>query len=236
MDASLKVSTIQTDLDLPASSAYGDTGPDPETYRLEARGIPTGETVTFEVKTTEAGGGPTNTYAYLAVEGTDGPDVVYRSDQFFRFVSNGIPTVGPDPGADYDDEYADSGAAEDPTLLVMLAADVRGAVSDPSGERASISLPIGLPGTASTDDAIFSADLVHAKIVDGATVPTTNPSLATERATEDWAQARIQFRTGNPEPDISPVENIVRVDGTATSNGVVAVDGQVDCCLAPHPI
>ena len=233
-DASLRVSTHQTDLDLPASSAYGDSGPDPDTYRLEARGIPAGETVTFEVQTTEAGGAPVNTYTYGAVEGTDGTDVVYRSDQFFRFVSNGIPTVGPDPAATYDDEYAASGATEDPTLLVKLDASVRGAVSDPSGELESVTLPVGISGVpAFTDETILTGSLVFTQIRDIGSSPTINADLATERASEDWAQGRIRFNVGGNTPGVTPVKNILHVSGTATSGGQVKVRGLSGCCFVP---
>ena len=225
----MRVSTHITNLDLPAGSAYRDTGPDPDTYRLEARGIATGETVTFEVQTTEAGGGPSSTYTYGAVEGTDGTDVVYRSDQYFRLVSNGIPTVGEDTSADYDDEYMDAGAVEDPTLLVKLGADVRGAVSDPSGEIASVTLPVGVPGmppNLPTDDTILTGTLVYNKVRDNINTPALRASLATARASEDWAQARIQFETSGTVPKLRPVENLLLVDGTATSAGLIKIRGK----------
>lgn len=237
-DASLRVSTHQTHLDLPASSLFADTGPDADTYRLEALGLPAGETVTFEVKTTEAGGSPVNVYTYDAVEGTDptSGDPVYRTEQFFRLVSNGIPTVGPDPSADYDDEYSDSGANEDPTLLVKLGATVRGAVSDPSGEVASVTLPLGIQGmppNPPVEDTILTGSLVFNEIRDLTNSPTINATLATERASEDWAQGRIQFEVGGTASDIYPVKNIVRLSGTATGAGQVKVTGTADCCFAP---
>ena len=181
------------------------------------------------MQTTEAGGGPSSTYTYGAVEGTDGTDVVYRSDQYFRLVSNGIPTVGEDTSADYDDEYMDAGAVEDPTLLVKLGADVRGAVSDPSGEIASVTLPVGVPGmppNLPTDDTILTGTLVYNKVRDNINTPALQASPATARASEDWAQARIQFETSGTVPKLRPVENLLLVDGTATSAGLIKIRGK----------
>lgn len=224
-DVCMMVSREITSIKLPTSATYeGPPGsnPDPYTYRIEARDLPPGDSVSFRIEHREAVGGATNTYDYGFVEGEEivGTDTfaVYRMDQHVRLVSNGIPLSGADPTATYDDEYND-----DQTLLVKLEDEISGIVFNSFGFEIGTTdtLTVGCPPTDPDPQGIRSARVYFREYGD---VPVTaNPLVSVEKASEDWAQAAIRFTHHGTGAPFFAVRNILFVAGEASQGGVVSL-------------
>ncbi len=222
-DSCLMVSRVRTNLNLPASATFAGpvpTVPDPYTFRVEARGIASGAPVTFQLKITDGGSGAMRTFDYESVEGqvVEGADqfVAYRMNRHVRLVSNGVPATGADPGANYDDKFLG-----EQTVLVRLGDTVRGDVLDEAGTVLASTLPLPVGCAATLPDPhpqairtarVYFRDLVGAR---------SNPIASVARASEDWTQAAIRFRLTGRGPDITPVTNILQVEGQAGVSGPI---------------
>ena len=224
-DSCMMVSRKIPTINLPPAATYdGPPGnsPDPYTYRIEARDIPAGDSISFRIEHTEAIGGAVNTYDYGFEEGEEivGPDTfaVYRMDQHVRLVSNGIPLTGADPSATYDDGYGG-----DQTLLVQLEDEIRGMVFDSLGIEIAVTdtFTVGCPPSDPDPQGIRTARVYFREYGD---VPvSSNPLVSVEKASEDWAQAAIRFTHHGTGAPFFAVKNILFVEGEATQAGTVSL-------------
>lgn len=224
-DTVMTVSRMRTDVDLDSTSTFAGPNlpdPDPHTYRLEVEGFEAGldTLVTFEVEVTDLADS-TRTYTYRSVEDyrvVNGDTVaVYRADQHFRLVSNGIPAVGADPNGQYDDEYNDGGGGlEDQTLLVKLGYRVRGVAEDTSGtviytDNFWVGRTGGCTGVWETICATY------VQFHSYGTLTVVNKAVSVKKASEDWAQGNVQFELSGPGDSFTPVRNVLQIEGSTSA-------------------
>ena len=189
---------------------------DPDTYRIEVYGYPSeaaaqqaATRIRFEYDVPVPGGlgfGASGNQKQDEVSGTLTGGAVgldpetatwsVRTDVFLRLVSNGEPSVGA-ARAKYDDEWLGF-----QSIPVRLGDTVRFRAErttdtgpEPIGE---IQYRAGDAPSSRSEDAIRRVDLAWQtyRRADG-TVLASAPSVATQRASEDWAQAAVYFATAS---------------------------------------
>lgn len=242
-DAYLMVSKVRPDWLLPGSGQsfrgtwgggpFRNTGEgrpnpsleyDPDTYRIEVRGLPPSipdrrvelrlDLQGEPIWETGREGGPTLPFAaYEAVCNTIGTEKTCRSERSIRLVSNARPARGAYAvfGGGYDDEVAGT-----QTIRVGLGSQVRvagyltadGSVAERELAPGGVTLPVGQSaapsGAPRSDDTVRQALLQwHTYQKASGQTLASEPDLITARMSEDWAQASILFRQAAPPRIVS---------------------------------
>lgn len=241
-DATLMVSQVVTDVNLPASTTFDGppgTPVDTRTYRLQSAPINTaGANVDFQIEHSR-GGVVLAMYQYGSVSGPIGGDTVYRMNKHVRFVSNARPATG--AAGDYDEDVNDPNPdpapnpTDDQTIRVALDDSFRGIVLLDGLPIYDVALPVGRPASEDGPNAVRTADLRFIVLAG----ETANPTQMMERASEDWAQAGIRFSNTHVNSSAIPVNNgfmlttsnpvvdgilRVRVRGVAGADGIAEVN------------
>ena len=208
---------------LPLLTGPPGPSPDPDTFRVQIRGLLPGQGPRVRVVVNRSG---TSVYSqeFDTVEAAAlGCPAVYRIDKHLRLVSNGPPTPKP-AGSTYDDEISGN-----QTILVKLADSVTATMIS-GGPSISTSLQVARPPAETRPKAIRTADVHFVTLRGVSSVPAT----IVARMSEDWAQTAIRYRLGTAET-VDAVKNVLSVTGTAAS------DGQLQVRIKPqggafHPI
>ena len=208
-------------------TASDGTHYDPDTYRLEVSGIPTAFAASelriwLDLETTLGGPVP------ILERGHEGEDVLSRatyevvcedqgdetqtcrSKQFVRLVSNARPQIGAFTGAggQYDDEKSGLQTIR-AELLDKARVGVQALVQENNTDvihnlgAPSQGLSVGQPPTFASDDAVREASLAWFTYADadGSRLPSA-PGTITDRMSEDWAQASVQYTMSRPPVDV----------------------------------
>jgi outer membrane protein OmpA-like peptidoglycan-associated protein len=203
-DGCLMVSKLVTNVNLPNTATFdGPPGanPDPDTFRLEARGLPAGQTPTVRVQTRRGAATPF-THDFTMVEGVVAGRPTYRTDEHIRLVSNAV----------------DDAHLAHQTPLVRLADTVL-ATLDLNGQRPRIELQVGRPPSEDGPKAIRTVD-IHFVTLQGV---ASDPAATIANMSRDWAQLAIRFNLASQET-VTTVTNVLTVDGASIQNGQLSVD------------
>ncbi len=214
-DSCHMVTKFITNVNLPNSASFGGppgSSPDPDTFRVQIRGLQAGRRPTVRVEVTRSG---TSVYShdFGTVEAAAlGCPAVYRTNKHLRLVSNGPPTPKP-AGSTYDDEF---GAEQ--TVLVKLG-DAVTVTMVSGGPSISTSLQVARPPNEDGPKAIRTAD-IHFVTLRGV---NSAPATIVDRMSEDWAQAAIRYNLAS-SVTVDPVKNVLSIRGAAGFNGQLRVD------------
>lgn len=208
-DGCLLVSKHQTDLDLPAAgqSLFGDVVSDIDTFRIELLGYTASQTPAILLES------EIDDYSHLVSMVKDANSSRYRSDTFFRLVSNGAPDNKPQ-GSQYDDEYVAEQA-----ILVKLGVELRATLLlDGQEQAATSSLSVARP---SVEDGPSAVRLARVSICNLTPTPMTQEFLEslTRQLSEDWAQAAIRFDSASQTEAASIAQNAFQVFDEPTQAG-----------------
>ena len=191
-----------------------DTYHDRDTYRIEVSGLPPslaerrlrfrldldGEPIWADGV---EGQNALATVDYEAACNGLTPEMTCRTKRYLRLVSNARPAEGSITAAGaYDDEKAGTmtlrvelGDQVDASAFLAGAAD-----GDPERELTpgGVALPVGQPAGGSTDDAVQQAIVMWHVFLRDNLATQAAPDVITDRMSEDWAQASIQFQQAAP--------------------------------------
>jgi outer membrane protein OmpA-like peptidoglycan-associated protein len=204
-DACLMVSKAVTNVNLPDTATFaGPPGanPDPDTFRLQVRGLPAGETLTLSLDVLR-GTTFTYTHEFPMLEGNAGGRPAYRTNEHVRLVSNAV-----------DDAHLDH-----QTPLVRLEDVVRATLLRNGQRLARIDLPVGRPPSEDGLKAIRTVDINFVTLRG----VSSNPQATVDEMSRNWAQLAIRFNRVSTEI-VDPVTNVLTVDGTANRDGQLSVD------------
>jgi outer membrane protein OmpA-like peptidoglycan-associated protein len=203
--ACLMVSKFVTDVNLPDTATFaGPPGanPDAETFRVQLKGIPVGETPKIRLEILRGANTP-YTHSFDMINGLISGQSVYRTSEHIRLVSNNV----------------DDAHLAHQTPLVKLEDIVRATLLLNNQDIARLQLPVGRPPAENGPKAIRTVD-IHFVTLQGV---TSDPAATIERMNENWAQLAIRFNLVSEETR-PPVTNVLTVDGTANANGQLNVD------------
>lgn len=209
-DACHMVSRFVTDQDLPGTATFAGPVPanaDPDTFRVQVRGLPPGTSPVARVVITRPGA-TVYTHDFPMLSSPAGAVRDFRSDEHVRLVSN-----------DIDDAHL-----AHQTAKVRLADEVAAVVLIGGNSLGALRLPVGRPATEAGPKAIRTCDINFVT----ATALGTDPAGTVDRMSQNWAQLAIRFtRVGTAT--VTPVANVLSVDfpaagGTAPANGTLTVD------------
>lgn len=199
------VSKRVTNENLPNTATFdGPAGakPDPDTFRVEVRGLATDLEPQIEVEITRSGN-RVFVQTFATVEGVLGGDTVYRTNEHVRLVSNTV-----------DDNHLGH-----QTPLVKLGDTVKATLIVDSERSCEVELPVARPPRENGPNAIRTCDINFITLQN----TKSDPALAVKRLSEDWAQMAIRFRLVSSET-VVPVTNVLTVKGNATAPGMLKVD------------
>jgi len=204
-NACLMVSKFVTNvnlLDVATFSGPSGANPDPDTFRVQLKGLPAGEAPQIRLDVVRGGNIP-YTHTFDMVNGVIGRQSVYRINEHIRLVSN-----------DVDDAHL-----AHQTPKVQLEDIVRATLILNGQDIIHFQLPVGRPPAENGSKAIRTVD-IHFVTLQGV---NSNPALTIERMSEDWAQVGIRYRLVSQETR-TPVTNVLTIDGTANRDGQLSVD------------
>lgn len=209
-DACHMVSKRKTDEDftLGTVSFAGMVGgtPDPDTFRVEVRGLPAGLQPVPAVRVFVARQGRVVYDARFDTAEGDGDDAgVYRMDKLVRLVGTA----------------EDCGWGGQQTPRVRLADSVYAMLEKPP-YAANVQLEVGRPPSEDGSNAIRTVD-VRYLVIAGA--EAGDVAMATQWLSDTYAQAGVRFRLAGTNPTtVTPVNNILTVQRTSfQQSGAVSV-------------
>lgn len=208
------VSKFVTNQDLPDVATFDGPIPanaDPDTFRVQVRGLPPGTAPVARLTVTRPGAPPgTTVYTqdFPMLQSAAGAVRDFRCDEHVRLVSN-----------DVDDAHL-----AHQTVKVRLADDVAAIVLVGGNRFGALTLPVGRPAAENGPKAIRTVDVN----VVTATALATDPATTVARMSENWAQLAIRFNLAG-QSTVTPVRNVLSVDfaaggQTAAANGSLTVD------------
>ncbi|MEO1091405.1 MAG: peptidoglycan-binding protein [Pseudomonadota bacterium] len=204
-DACMMVSKAITNQNLPGTATFdGPPGatPDPDTFRLQLTGLPSGETPQIRLQSFRRGA-PRTDHTFDMVEGTVGGLPAYRIDEHVRLVSNAV----------------DDAHLAHQTVLVRLEDTIRATALLNGSEIARVELPVGRPPAEAGPKAVRTCDIHFVTLAGTSSAPATT----VERMSEDWAQLAIRFALVSAET-VTPVRNVLTVSGTAGAAGTMTFE------------
>jgi len=209
-DACHMVSKFVTNADLPDVATFDGPIPanaDPDTFRVQVRGLPPGTAPVARVVVTRPGL-TVYTQDFPTLQSAAGAVRDFRSNEHIRLVSN-----------DVDDAHL-----AHQTAKVQLADDVAAVVLVGGNRLGSMTLPVGRPPAEAGPKAIRTCDVNFITL----TGLVSNPAATVTRMSENWAQLAIRFSLVG-QRTVVPVANVLSVDfpglgGTAAAAGSLTVD------------
>ena len=213
-DACHMVSKFVTNQDLPGVATFDGPIPanvDPDTFRIQLRGLPPGTAPVARLRVTRPGAPPGTTvytHDFPMLQSAANAVRDFRSNEHVRLVSN-----------DVDDAHL-----AHQTVKVRLADDVAAIVLVGGNRLGALTLPVGRPPAENGPKAIRTVDVN----VVSATAAATAPATTVARMSENWAQLAIRFNLAG-QSRVAPVRNVLSVDfpaagQTAAANGSLTVD------------
>ena len=187
-------------------AGYGQGEADPDTFRIQMKGVPSGQSPKIRLQVT---GGTSYSHEFTMVNGTVGGISTYRTDEHIRLVSNDV----------------DDGHLAHQTPLVKLGDTVTATLVLDGVDVCSKALCVGRPSSESGVNAIRAATAYFVVVDYSDVAASADTAKTTERMSEAWCQAAAKFASSSRTK--TPVRNVIRVSGTATGSGTfgVKVDG-----------
>jgi hypothetical protein len=204
-NACLMVSKFVTDNNLPNTATFaGPPGaaPDPDTFRIQLNGLANGETPTIRL-IVQSGATTSYTQIFAMAQGGTASNPVFRTDEHVRLVSNAV----------------DDAHLAHQTPLVLLEDIVRATLVIGTQDITTIELPVGRPPAENGPKAIRTVDINFITLQG---IPS-DPAATIARMSRNWAQLAIRFNLASSQT-VTPVTNVLTVDGTASANGQLSVD------------
>jgi hypothetical protein len=200
------VSKYKTDDNLPDTATFEGpegTNPDPDTFRVQVTGLPSGETPSIRLNVIRGGISVYPPHTYDMVSGTEGGILKYRTNKHIRLVSNAV-----------DDDHLGH-----QTVSVKLLDEIVATLVVAGVDKGDVRLLVARPPTENGTKAVRTVD-VHFVTGKGA---GSAPEATVDRISEDWAQLAIRFNLVSKD-EITPVANALSIESGATASGQLSVD------------
>lgn len=237
-DACLMVSNFVTSVNLPPTATFiGPRGAaavrDPDTFRVQLAGLPTGETPDIRLDVRRSAATPSS-HVFNTVEGALGGSPVYRTNEHIRLTSNSVDnirlvssTVTSAPLA----HQTPIVRLEDVVraTLVINGQDITFSLVAGGPRLGHFELQVGRPPAENGPKATRTAD-IHFITLTGI---ASDPTATIARMNEDWAQLAIRFNLLSPQDTVTPVQNVLTIDLPGNTAATTAVAGQLSVDIVP---